>query len=78
MVLNKEKALPRIRTVRGFLFPSLPNASICRAVNKKPQRFQRQGFFVADKRFEISNLLKDITELIKLSDTLMITSEMAE
>jgi hypothetical protein len=31
-----------------------------------------------DKRFELSNLLKDITELIKLSDLLMITSEMAE
>jgi hypothetical protein len=28
---------------------------------------------VVDKRFEISNLLKDISELVKLSDTLMIT-----
>jgi hypothetical protein len=33
---------------------------------------------VVDKKFEISNLLKDITELIKVSDALRITSEMAE
>jgi hypothetical protein len=45
---------------------------------EKTPPLSRQGFFFVDKRFEISNLLKDITEIIKLADTLMITSEMAE
>jgi len=35
-------------------------------------------FLFLDKRFEISNLFNDIIELIKLSDTLSISSEMAE
>jgi len=45
---------------------------------EKTPPLSRQGFFFVDKRFEISNILKDIPELIKVSDALRITSEMAE
>ncbi len=45
---------------------------------EKSPVLSHQGFFFVDKRFEISNLLKDTIELTKLSDTLMITSELAE
>jgi hypothetical protein len=47
-------------------------------LNKEKAGYFVPGFFLVDKRFEISNLLKDIFELIKLSDTLILTSEQAE
>jgi hypothetical protein len=47
-------------------------------LNKEKAGYFVPGFFLVDKRFEISNLLKDITELIKVSDALRITSELGE
>jgi hypothetical protein len=58
--------------------------SVCQGTKNidtiKPFIREEDNFMLlfVDKRFELSNLLKDITELIKLSDLLMITSEMAE
>jgi hypothetical protein len=76
----KEKILhPPSASVGSFCFyPSHEQAQLG-LKTKIPGPVRRdQGFFFVDKRFEISNHIKDMIELIKLSDTLIITSEMAE
>jgi hypothetical protein len=40
--------------------------------NKKQNNSLEGGFFFVDKRFEISNLLKDLIEIIRLADFLKI------
>jgi hypothetical protein len=70
-VLNTEKACPALAEPRAFLFPSLPEASFRRAVNKKALLLSQQGFFGVDKRFEISNLYMNIAEIIKLAEILI-------
>jgi hypothetical protein len=70
-VFNKEKALlPPGRELRALLFPALQKASFLRSENNKALLLSQQGFFFVDKRFEISNLLSGIIEIISLSDYL--------
>jgi hypothetical protein len=55
--------------VRAFLFaPVLMQAWAC--FKQKSPAVSWQGFFFVDKRFEISNLLNDIYEIIELSEIL--------
>jgi hypothetical protein len=51
------------------LFPSSYRSKLLVSENKKA-RCEAPGFFLADKRFEISNreLIKDIERLVKLSE----------
>jgi len=58
-----------LRIAAAFLFPSLRLASGLRAENKKAGYFVPGFFFVAES-VKISNLLKDISEIINLSDFL--------
>jgi hypothetical protein len=53
-----------------FLLLVFAQASLAQPKNKNPSPLRGKGFFLVDKKFEISNLLHDITTVIKLSNTL--------
>jgi hypothetical protein len=54
------------------LFSSLLLASGHRSKIKNPSPFHGKGFFLVDKRFEISNLtfIKNMRELVELAEVL--------
>jgi len=72
-VLNNEKSLQCFHTASGFCFqPSVSQAGF--GLKTKTPALSRQGFFLVDKRFEISNLdlIRDIDRIIKLEEVLFI------
>jgi hypothetical protein len=53
-----------------FVSILLQNQAFDESENKKAGYFV-PGFFLVDKKFELSNLFKDITEIIKLFEVLI-------
>jgi hypothetical protein len=68
-----------LRIAMAFLFSSLRLASGLQAENKKTGYFV-PGFFLVEERGEISNLdlIRDISDLIKLADSFPISPDHME
>ena len=74
--LTPKMPFPLSRNAGFFICPR-PQASLGLFQIKKPCCIRSKGFFLVDKRFEISNLdlIRDMDSIIKLEEVLSISVE---